>query len=127
MADDREAEVERAARDLARTTPYSVDEARAMLARLAPLQLSADELGTVARFGIHDPEADPASEWEPEHAEPASMTVAAFMAEHDLTRVDVGEVLREYRSETGWSAFELGARDVLDSEFLNWHRWERLA
>lgn len=85
--------------------------------------LTADEKAEVARFDIHAPDLDP---WAPDEP-PAAMGVEAFMAEHRISRSDMGELLREYRSESGWSAFSFGDRDLLDSEFLNWAKWERLA
>lgn len=89
--------------------------------------LSADEKGDVARFGIHD-EPAPAVEspWDPPAAPAATVSAEAFLIDHNLTRAELSELLREYRSETGWSAFEMCERDSLDSDFLNWHRWERL-
>lgn len=57
---------------------------------------------------------------------PYSMLVDAFMGAHDLTEQQVREVFREYRSECDLSPFVYDACDLLDSEFLNWFRWERL-
>ncbi len=57
---------------------------------------------------------------------PESLSVQVFMADLGLDAVGMRELLREYRSECGWSAFELSERDLLGSEFLNWFEWERL-
>lgn len=100
--------------------------------------LSAAEKAEVARFGIHDVEPslsgaqasavwfDEAS-WQDAAEQSDTVPVETFMADRALSAVDMRELLREYRSETGWSPFEMGSRDELDSDFLNWHRWERLA
>lgn len=126
MTDD----LERAARELATTTPMSLTEARASLVQ----HLSADEKAVVARFGIHDDEPGAGrgatidrifiDEAVPAAAE---MSIEAFLIDQNITRAALGEMLREYRSETGYTPFEYGDRDVLASDFLNWHRWERLA
>lgn len=86
--------------------------------------LTADQKAEVARFGIHDDPVE--SPWDPPETE-ATMAVEAFIVDQNITRGDLAELLREYRSETGMSPFEWGERDTLDDQFLNWHRWERLA
>lgn len=53
-----------------------------------------------------------------------TMRVEAFMAEHGLDEVAVGDALREYRSECGWSPY--AGRDTVEADFLNWYRWERV-
>ena len=87
-------------------------------------ELTPEEKATVARFSIHDEPAG--SPWDPPTAEAASMAVEAFLVDQNITRGELAELLREYRSETGMSPFEWGERDTLDDQFLNWHRWERL-
>lgn len=91
-------------------------------------ELSADEKAEAARFGIHDesPWNTPAPPAMPEPPA-ATVSVEAFLIDQNITRAELGELLREYRSETGMSPFEWGERDTLDDQFLNWHRWERLA
>lgn len=77
-------------------------------------ELSADEKANVARFGIH------------EDAEEATVGVIDFCMDSHLSTSELKEVLREYRSETGLSAYEWGELDVLDDQFINWFRWEKL-
>lgn len=64
--------------------------------------------------------------WDEAVEQPSTVSCEVFMADHGLSRTGFRELLREYRSETGWSAFEWGERDVLDSQFLSWFEWERI-
>ncbi|MFF2493230.1 hypothetical protein [Agromyces sp. NPDC058064] len=97
--------------------------------------LTPDEKGEVVRFGIHDEPRgltpsmaifDEIADPEDFEEKPTAMQCEAFMADHGMPRADFSALLREYRSESGWSAFQIGERDHLDSEFLNWFEWERL-
>ena len=59
-------------------------------------------------------------------AQPETVPIAVFMANHSLDRAALRELLREYRSEAGWGAYEFGQRDELSADFLNWFYWEWL-
>jgi len=87
-------------------------------------ELTPDEKAEVARFGVHDEPADVAPDWKPPKPR-QRMPVEAFMLEEHLTKAQVGEVLREYRSAGGWSPYQ--GRDRVHADFLSWYRWERLA
>lgn len=56
-----------------------------------------------------------------------TFNVELFMLAGGFSLADMKEILREYRSEAGWSPFEMGEVETLSSDFLNWFRWERLA
>lgn len=75
--------------------------------------LSAAEMDEALRFGIHDDDE-------------VTISVSLFQMENRLTDAELGALLREFRSETGWSAFELGELDMLSDDFRNWFKWERL-
>jgi hypothetical protein len=55
-----------------------------------------------------------------------TVNVELFMLAGGFRVADMKEILRDYRSETGWSPFEMGEVETLSSDFLNWFRWERL-
>lgn len=77
-----------------------------------------------------DPVTDATNHEEHDTADPldeVSVTVAEFMVRNGLSEMELAELLREYRSESGYSGFQMFAFDRLDSEFINWCRWERLA
>lgn len=105
--------------------------------------LSPEEKAEVARFGIHDDDVNterlihmpgaflPLTDFARDFGitgdeQPASLSCEAFMSAHNLARHELAELLREYRSETGLSAFEWGSRGVVDGDFLDWFTWERL-
>ncbi|MCI2958208.1 hypothetical protein MN032_10915 [Agromyces atrinae] len=76
-------------------------------------ELSAEEKALAVRMGIHD--------------EDPTVSVPDFMMRHSLDLNDFRELLREFRSESGHSPWELFERDTLSTDFLNWFDWERLA
>lgn len=119
-------------------------------------ELTPEQKRIVALFGVHDiellammdgaPTVDGGSDvtgddlsvldrrdawldemtWDEAVEQPSTVSCEVFMANHGLSRTGFRELLREYRSETGWSAFEWGQRGVLDSQFLSWFEWERI-
>lgn len=80
-------------------------------------ELSADEKATVARMGIHDTDDDD---------DDSARRVLVFQLDRGLSDAGLKEALREYRSETGYSPWEFDEVGVLDVDFTNWFRWERL-
>lgn len=82
--------------------------------------LSPEEKAEVARTGMHDAETGDVKP--PKQRK--TLPVESFMVEERLTRAELGEALREYRSATSWTPF--AGRDRLHGDFLAWFRWERL-
>lgn len=78
-------------------------------------ELSAAEKAIVARMGIHDTDDDD-----------SSRRVLVFQLDRGLSDKDLRDALREYRSETGYSSWDQLDAGVLDVDFTNWFRWERL-
>lgn len=102
-----------AAANLARTTPMSLEQAVAALSKPGTAQTHqwTDEWN--GAVDVPDTETDP----------------HLFMTQEGITRADLGDALREYRTlDTGymgspWAMDEVG---VLAADFINWYRWERL-
>lgn len=110
-----------AAVDLSRVTPMSYTEAHTLLSHAVASDAIAARGIAVTHSWIDE------TRWEDAVEKPSTVSCEAFMADHGMSRADFREVLREYRSETGYSAFEWGERDTLDSQFMSWFEWERLA
>lgn len=102
-----------AAANLARTTPMSLEQARASMSRLGAsptYQLMDEWKGTL---DVPDTETDP----------------YIFMTTNGIDKASFRDALIEYRNlDTGyvaspWAMDEIG---VLSADFINWYRWERL-
>lgn len=107
-----EIDIEAAARNLARTTPLSLADAREELNRVAGGRVTA---------AVFD-------EWKGETVPDAETDPHLFMTKEGIDRGDMSAALREYRNLDTWdsSPWEREEIGVLSTDFINWYRWERL-
>lgn len=107
-------ELDDAAASLARGTMMSFEQAKASLARLghSPTQVWIDETQWKGATNMPDVETDP----------------HMFATREGITKADLGDALREYRSLDTWpgSPWADGEIGVLSTDFISWYRWERL-